>query len=83
MNSAVVYLVGIELDRARDAGATKDGYFLGHQVVDCEPGKGFVCEEVRLRLPSVSVCVRVHYCGMFILAAGEEGCGPESDGAST
>ncbi len=52
VNDAVVYLVGIELDRPREGGSTRDGYFLGHQVVDCEPGKGFVCEEVL----AVNVC---------------------------
>jgi hypothetical protein len=46
VDDSVVYLAGIELDRPRESGSTRDGYFLGHQVVDCEPGKGFVCEEV-------------------------------------
>lgn len=46
VDNSVVYLVGIEVDRARETGSTKDGYFLGYQVLKCEPGRGFVCEEV-------------------------------------
>lgn len=59
VNSTVVYLVGIELDKPRESGATKDGFFLGHQVVECEPGRGFVCEEVRV---GPGVCVSVVLC---------------------
>ncbi len=48
VDKSVVYLVGVELDRARESGSTKNGHFLGYKVLDCEPGRGFVCEEVHI-----------------------------------
>jgi hypothetical protein len=46
VNKVVVHLAGIELDRARQSGSTRNGDFRGIKVLDCPAGKGFICEEV-------------------------------------
>ena len=47
VNKVVVHLAGIELDRARQTGSTRNGDFRGIKVLDCPAGRGFICEEVR------------------------------------
>lgn len=73
VNQVIVYLVGIELDKPRDTGSTKDGYFLGYQVLDCAPGTGFVCEEVRAAaFPSLSPSLLIILTGFSSEIAARE-----------
>ncbi len=67
----MVYLAGIELDRARLSGSTRNGDFRGVKVLECTPGRGFICEEVRRGMHIImrSIIVRKGTGGLWVWCA--------------